>query len=249
MTSDRIRDATHRPRGVKMLRPTCLLISLLLLHPATGLRGQNLALEEGTFVLTLNGREIGTETFSIRRSGAGEEVRVIAQGVVELMLPEGFRSMAPALEAMGPALSLTNYQLKVSGDVQREVYVRLNGRRFMATTRTESGEQMREFRAGPGSLLLEDDVAHQYFLLGPYLDQESATLSVLIPRRGRQVRMRLVRLGPEDLETTDGSVIRARHFRLEAGEDSREVWFDEQGRVLRVARPDSGFLAELQELR
>ncbi len=226
--------------------PILFLASLLW---APGVAAQNFAVDEGTFLLFENGREVGTETFTIRRSGTGAEARWIARGVVEIAGSASSRSMAPALEAQGDALTLAAYQLKVSGDQQEEIYVSLSGRRYLAKVVSDEGEQMREFRAGPGMLLLEDGVVHQYFLLRPYLESDGATLTVLIPRRSRQIRMSLVRIGVETIPMPGGVSVQARHFRLESGDDIREVWFDEQDRVLRVEIPGAGFRADRQDVR
>ena len=72
---------------------------------------------------------------------------------------------------------------------------------------------------------------------------------MLIPRRGRQLRMRMVRIGAETISMPGGVSIQARHFRLESGDDIREVWFDEQDRVLRVEIPGTGFRADRQDVR
>jgi hypothetical protein len=225
---------------------TVILASLLW---APGVGAQNFAVDEGTFLLFENGREVGTETFTIRRAGTGEEARWIARGIVEFSGSAGSWSMAPALEAQGDRLTLAAYQLKVSGDQEEEIYVSLSGRRYLAKVVSDEGEQMREFRAVPGLLLLEDGVAHQYFLLRPYLEGEGTTLTALIPRRSRQIRMRVVSVGTETISLPGGVSVPARHFRLEAGEDSREVWLDEQDRVVRVQIPATGFRADRQDLR
>src|SRR6185503_3949526 len=89
------------------------------------------------------------------------------------------------------------YQLEVSGREPTEIAVTLNGRRFVARTRTPSGEQEREFRASPGAVLLEEGVAHQYWFLGRLAEGTDAT--VLVPRSGSQHRVRVRALRPEML--------------------------------------------------
>lgn len=215
-----------------------------LLAPA-GTSAQTVTLDEGTFTFYRGGSEIGTETFAIRRSGSGEDAVVVANATVEMDLPGGMRTLAPALEATGHEMALSAYQVKVSGDQEAEVYLTLSGRRFVARITTEAGERQQEFRASPGALLLEEGVVHQYYFLRPLLDALPARVPVLMPREGSQLQMEVSSLGRETV-SVGGQSIEARHLRLEAGGEVREVWVDGEGRVLRVVIPATGFRAERQ---
>jgi hypothetical protein len=150
------------------MRALSLLVLALTCLTVTGvdLKAQNVALDEGAFRLSIRGQLVGREEFSIRRAGVGEQARVILRGTVELDLPEGERNLAPALEADGQALTVTAYQMKVSGRESSEIFVSRSERRFLAKVISPRGEQIREFRAGPGSILLDEEVAHQYFASG-----------------------------------------------------------------------------------
>jgi hypothetical protein len=210
--------------------------------------GQNVAVDEGAFRLSIHGQLAGREEFSIRRAGSGQQARVVLRGSVQLSLETGARNLAPALEAGGSELSVMAYQLKVSGDEPSEIYVSRSDGRFLAKVISAEGEQLREFRAGPGSVVLDDDVAHHHYLLTPFLDVESSvSLTVLSPSGGRQRRMTLTSLGAAEIRI-GAAPVNARHFRLEGGPRSREIWFDDQGRVLRVEIPSMGFVADREGL-
>lgn len=204
---------------------------------------QTVTLDEGTFTLYRDGSQVGTESFAIRRSGAGEDAVIVANATVEMELPDGMRTMAPALEATGREMALSAYQVKVSGNQEAEVYLTLSGNRFVARITTEAGEREQEFRASPGALLLEEGVAHQYYFLRPLLDDLPARVPVIMPRQGSQLQMQISSLGQETLRI-GGEPLGARHLRLEAGGEVREVWVDEEGRVLRLVVPAAGFRAE-----
>ena len=229
------------------MRPSfsVLFLALLpLLFPPSFLEGQNVVVDENAFRILIAGEIVGREEFSIRRVGMGRDARVILRGSVELDLPTGRRNLAPALEATGMDLTPTAYQLKASGTQESEIYVSRSGRRFLAKSLSPRGEQVREYQAGPGSILLDDFVAHQHHLLVPYLDQESAvSLTVLSPQSGEQFGMTLRRVGGEEIRVgTD--LVQGIHFRLENGRESRDIWFDDQGRILRVAIPARAYVAE-----
>src|SRR5688500_1745417 len=90
-------DHAGRPGvGYHMLRYTLFVLLLLLASPAGA---QNVILDEGTFRILQSGREVGTETFTIRRIGQGEDAHVIANAVVELDLPGGPVQVKPLLQA------------------------------------------------------------------------------------------------------------------------------------------------------
>jgi len=220
-----------------------LLLAFLCLAPGTSVSAQSVAMDEGAFTVTVGGRPAGTETFAIRRVGMGAEARVIAQGNVQITLPEGSVSMEPILEA-SETLSLAGYQNKVSG--ARDQVFTLAGttdRRFQGRTISPQGEQVQEYRAASGTILLERLVAHHYVLLGARLDGASGTIPVIVPGEGRQLQLSYTVTGTESLQL-GGSAVEARKVRVEVGGESRDVWFDLQGRVLRVVDPARNYQAE-----
>ena len=56
-------------------------------------------------------------------------------------------------------------------------------------TRTPSGELEREFRATPGTVVLDNGVAHQYWFLSRLT--EGTEVTALIPRAGAQYRIQV----------------------------------------------------------
>ena len=222
--------------------------ALLLLLSSVPALGQNVSLDEGAFRLLVNGEEVGREEFSIRRTGIGDQARVILQGTVEMEVQTGQLTLAPAMEAGGENLGVSAYQIKVSGAETTDIYVILSGSRYQSRVISSAGEQLREFRAGPGSVLLDQDVAHQNYLLSPFLEAASSvSLTVLTPRAGRQTRMTLTFVGEEEIPVGRAQVL-GRRFHVEGGQETRDVWFDEQGRILRVEVPSLGYVAERENL-
>ncbi|MGW8265150.1 MAG: hypothetical protein ACWGSQ_02215 [Longimicrobiales bacterium] len=231
-----------------MIQAARTVPALLLLAAPGLLSGQNVLVDEGSFRLSVNGEVVGREEFSIRRVGMGEEARLILRGAIEMDLPGGRRALTPALEATGGEMTVTAYQLKVTGATTSEIYVSRSGRRFLAKIISSQGEEVREFRAGPGSILMDRDVAHQHHLLLPFLNGgPDVSLTLLEPEAGQQVRMILSFLGDEEVRVGT-ELIQGRHYRLAGGEATRDIWFDGQGRILRVAVPQRGYLAERESL-
>jgi hypothetical protein len=224
------------------------LLPLFFFVGLGSLSGQNVSVDEGAFRIAINGEIVGREDFSIRRVGVGEAARIILRATVELDLPEGRRNLVPAMRAGGGDVGVMDYQMKISGSQVSEVYVSRSGSRFLAKVISARGEDVREFRAGPGSVLMDRHVAHQHHLLLPFLDgPDAVSLTVLAPEEGQQFRMTLSSVGEEEVRVGT-ELVRGRHFRLEGEDGSRDIWFDEQGRILRVENANRGYVAERESL-
>ena len=224
--------------------PVALALPALLTAPMS-VATQSVVVDEGTFVVSLEGSPAGTERFTIRRAGVGDDAIVIANAVIHLDRGEGPTELRPLLEAVPLDDVSTNYQLKVSGAENSELSVRLAGRRYISRIQTEAGDEEREFLARPGTRILEEGVAHHYYFLRAV--REGSATPVIEPRTRRQLQ--LVASAPVEEEIRVGATpVRARKVTFSAADDVRHVWFDGQGRVLRVEIPARAYVAERQDL-
>jgi len=224
------------------------LFLFLVLAPSSS-AGQNISVDENAFRIYVNGESVGREEFSIRQTGPRAQQRHILYGNVEMELPQGMVTLSPAMDASGSPLAVSDYQIKVAGAETTDIFITVSGKRFLARSISAAGEQLREFRAGPGSVLLDEGIVHHHFLLSPFLESEGAvSLTVFIPRAEAQQRMTLSLVGEEEVRVGGVLVSGARRFHLEGGEYSRDIWFDEQGRILRLEIPSQGFVAERENL-
>ncbi len=217
-------------------------IALLLLVPPAEARAQATTLDEGAFRVTIGGTEAGSESFAIRRTQVGSEVQVYATAEIDLRVPDGRLDLRPALRLEGGEMAVTGYQVKISGQQQQEIFLELGDNRFVTRVHSERGEQQREYRAAPGTLLLDTGVAHQYYFLAARLPSGGGTIPVMVPREGRQFELRVTDLGTSGL-SIGGRSVEARHLRLEGNQELRELWVDGSGRVLRLDHPASGYSA------
>jgi hypothetical protein len=206
---------------------------------------QSVVVDEGTFTVTAGTGMTGTERFTIRRAGVGGDAIMIANGVVRLEGAEGVLELRPLLEATPLDGASINYQLKVSGTDAEELSVRLAGRRYVSRIQTDAGEEEREFLARPGTHILEEGTAHMYYFLRDA--REGATVAIIEPRTRKQMQFTVS--GAENEEIRIGSVrIQARKVTYGTAGDTRSVWFDAQGRVLRVEVPNLEYVAVRQDL-
>lgn len=192
--------------------------------------------------MTINGREVGTETFSIRQTGTGDDTRVIAAGQIRARLPDGANTMDMLMELTGAGWMPSAYQNKVQGDGTRQIGFELRGTRFESRVTSEIGEQVKEYRAPPGTRILERGVAHHFHFLAPPGDPGPASVPVIVPRDGLQAEAEVNVAGNGDVGI-GGELIPARHSRVRAGDMVWEAWHDAEGRVLRVVENSTGYSA------
>jgi hypothetical protein len=197
--------------------------------------------DQGRFEVSYEGRRAGTEDFSIRRAGIGPDDAIFANATVSLNRAGGTQEIRPLLRATAAGGVAIEYQIEVTGVDPLELGLRRVLRRYVATIRSSTGEEQREFPAAMDTHILEPDVAHLYYFL-----RETAPGSVtpVIEPRSR-TRIQLTTGASVDEQISVGSAsVAARRVEYTAGEDSRWVWYDALGRVLRVEVPATGYVAE-----
>jgi hypothetical protein len=225
-----------KPTVRRRIAPALLALAAAL-GSARAASAQSVLIDAGSFRLSVGGREVGRDSFNIRRTGAGAETRILAQGWVDV----NSRRINSLLET-NAAYGFTRYQATVSGSESAEFSASINGRRMEVAVRTPAGEQAREARAREGAVLLEENVAHHYFFLGA-LAKEGSRLPVIVPRAEEQADFEIGAITSERL-TVGGQQIDAKRLQITSNGLERLIWVDAQGRVLRVEIPSTGFLAE-----
>ena len=226
-----------RKRRILTIAGAALLMPLAL-------EAQTTTLDEGTFRLLVQGREVGTETFSIRQSGAGDRAVVIAQGRIVLAGDDGSEQVSSSLQLSGSALRPAAYDLQVEGGDAERIAGRVVGGRFSARIVRPSGEQMREYLVSDGAVIADEGVAHQYYFLAQRVGDEGGRVPLVIPRTSRQVWAQVDVSGNQSVQIGGASVPARRLDVQPQGSAAAQVWVDASGRVLRVAIPSSGFVAE-----
>ena len=211
---------------------------------AGALQAQTVTLDEGTYRLMVGGQEAGTETFSIRRNGGGDNAVIIATGKVVLDTARLGQQINADLQVAGPALRPAAYQVKIEGQQAQQIAGRVAGGRFSARIVSSAGEMMREYLASEGAVVVDEGVAHHYYFLAQRIGTAGARVPMIFPRQSRQVTAQVSASNAVSL-TIGGSAVKASRFAVTvAGEPERQVWVDEQGRVLRLEIPARNFIAE-----
>jgi hypothetical protein len=207
---------------------------------ARNARAQTVTLDEGTFRITIGGREAGTETFSIRQNGSGAGAVIIARGRVNLDAQETTASA----QLSGETLRVTAYEITTSGPEGQKIAGNTVRGRFSARIVSSAGENMREYLVSEDAVLLDEGIAHHYYFLSKRAGTGAGRLPLLVPRDSRQV-IASITAGSEEAIQIGGKTLDSRRFTVQpAGGTERTVWVDAQGRVLRVSVPARQYVAE-----
>lgn len=202
--------------------------------------------DEGTFQIYVGGREAGTEEFSIEQSGSGTSAQVVATGRVRLTLPVGTLQLVSRLRASGLAANPMTYEVTVGGDSPRQIVGEVGDGRFSAQIITPTGEQLREYVASSGALVLDEGIAHHYYFLARRL--RDGRVPIIIPRENRQVMATVTDLGEESINI-NGTDVTLYHLVVQPdGGDERHVWVDALNRVTQVEIPAREYRAVRTEI-
>ena len=233
------------------MRYSMTLYSLVLALPGglgalpQAMAAQAVEVDQGTFIVELGGRVVGTETFRIRRSGFGDNARTIAQGTLEIVLDGSRQTIQSALGTLGVDMSLDAYQVNVSPPSELSIRLERRGARMVSATTSEAGVQEREYRQAlpqTPTVVLDRFFAHQYFFLAPYQTLGEISLSAIIPRPGSQSTGTL-RMTTVEPVVVGGDTITAQRLELSIDGAVHDIWLDGQNRVLRVQIPSQDYVA------
>ena len=227
----------------QLSRIALFAVAALASAPAAAQSG---ASDQGTFRVYVQDTEVGTEEFTIRQSGSGETSEYTATGKVSLRLPSGSLELTPRLRSRGLQADPASYQVDVGGDSPRKIVGNVGEGRFSARIVTAAGEQLREYAASSGALVLDEGVAHHYFFLAQRT--RSGRVPVIVPRENRQVMATVTSRGEEQVDV-NGTRVSLYHLVVQpAGAGPQHVWVDALNRVIRVEIPDRGYRAVRTEL-
>lgn len=226
----------------RALRDTFALAALAAAAPLAAQSGAN---DSGTFRVLVEGRPAGTEEFSIRESGSGSSAEVVATGRVSLQLPSGRLELTPRLRASGMGADPVAYQVDIGGDSPSKIVGTVGSGRFIAKIVSAAGEQLREYVASSGAVVLDEGIAHHHYFL---VRRGARRVPVLIPRENRQVLATVASRGEEPVDI-NGTRLNLFHFVVTlAGGEEHHVWVDSLNRVLRVDIPSRQYQAVRTEV-
>lgn len=208
---------------------------------------QTVTLDEGSYRLSVGGKEVGTEVFSIRQNGTGEAAVIIAVGRIVLDGDKGPQQLNSELQVAGGTLRPAAYEVRVQGADAGQIKGRVVGGRFSAQIVSPAGEMMREYLAGDGAVVVDEGVAHQYFFVARRALGKPMRMPLIIPRLNKQVVANITHETGEKVAIGGRSFDAHKYTVAVPGLPTRYVFVDEEGRVLRLEIPERNFVAQRVE--
>lgn len=206
---------------------------------ATPISALSQLVDRGEFRLSQNGEQVGIEEFVIQKSGSGLAQTTLAKGTVTL---DSGVTITTQLQVTGPTFTVYRYSVAITGEDEKTVTVARIGDRLQARTVAPWGEELREYRATSGTLLLDRSIAHHNFLLAPFLDDLPPSVHTVAPLSENEESLSGLATA-SGVQDVGGEPVEVRQLQFTTAAGSREVWFDASGRVVRVS-DSAGFVAE-----
>lgn len=198
--------------------------------------------DQGTFRVYVDDHEAGTEEFVITQAGSGTGQEATASGRVNVRLPEGSLELTPRLRTRGLPGDPVEYQVDVGGSSPRRIVGTVGEGRFSAKIVTPTGEQLREYVASSGAVILDEGIAHHYYFLAQRT--HDGRVPVIVPRENRQVMATVASRGEERVQIAGSTVTLYHLVVMPQGGTEHHVWVDDLNRVLRVEVPARAYRAE-----
>jgi hypothetical protein len=225
-----------------MLRTATLAFRVALLCAPVAVSAQVTTADEGTFTVTREGTRIGREEFRIMKQPVAGSVEYVARGLGAY----GDRRITAALQTDATGAPL-RYQVDIKNgpDVESRLTAQIVHGRLSTQVRTVRGEAANEFATGEGTVLVDDEIYHQYYFLplAGRLSGATGDMSVLVPRRNAQGSVRVTRSGADPVSVGGQTIAATRYVLSSPGVPERQVWLDAGGRVLKVSVPSQGIVA------
>ena len=127
--------------------------------------------------------------------------------------------------------------MTVRGAADQRIVGRVIGGRFSARIVSPAGEQMREYLASEGAVLVDAGVVHHHYFLARRAEAGARRIPIIIPRLNRQVTGTVEEAGRESVQVGGRTVRRRFAIAWPAG---GQLWVDDQGRVLASRCPNAG---------
>ena len=231
-----------RPRTLGSICMTLLVYAV----SAVPVGAQAGVVDEGTFDIAVGGRSAGSEEFSIRQTGTGSAAETVATGRINLSLSSGTLELVPRLRTSGVQANPVAYEVSVGGDTPRRIVGSIGGGRVSTKVVSASGEQLREYVASSGAVVLDEPIAHQYYFLAQRV--RNGQVPVINPRENRQVMAAVREVGEEQLSVGGETATVYRLLVQPEGAAERSVWVDALNRVIKLEIPEQRYVATRRTL-
>lgn len=201
---------------------------------AVGPPSQGRVLDSGTLLVFEGPRLVGREEFVLRSGrGSGASTGFTISSTV-IYPPDYPRQRMVVVVEFEPDSQPAAARFEVHGGSPRTVLYRLAPRRMTVRIATAQGESAREFPGGPAHIALDDSIFGYHALLGSHRAGSARTFS---SRGDRGVDVHVADHGREPA-IIEGAERTLRHLTVRSPSETRHLWFDDRGGLLKIEIPD-----------
>jgi hypothetical protein len=205
--------------------------------PAT-LPAQQRELDRGVFLVRRGSDILGREEFVLRSGGsAGGIGRYTLRTTAWYPADRPERALTVILE-FGPDSQPMTARFEGGNGDQRRVFLALGPRRMTVRRATPQGESAREYPVRGRQHLVSDSV----FALHALLPRAGSARHISVDGTRGPVT-RIEHLGVDQTPMA-GDSRQLTHVRLTSERDTRDLWYDERGRIMKISIPDRGVVVE-----
>lgn len=228
-----LRPKTPLPRLGMLLAVACVMVS-------TSATSQGRILDEGVLRVRIGRAEVAREEFSVTQGSSSEGRFGYRITATAFYPPRRTRVViAPAVDlAADSQPRLVEFEARTTDAIRTIAQIgprRLTIRRFWL-----GGENFIEHPSSPRAFVVDDSVFALY-AVPPGLTPGEVLL--VAPRTDIRVASQLDNLGRGET-VVDGTRYLLLHLVLTAGTDTRHLWYDDEGRLMKVEIPSRGLSAE-----
>lgn len=208
---------------------------------ATTLAGAQTTAVVDEATLIVSGARVGRESFRIIRApGRGGQV---FRAVATSALGDAKVSTILTADSTGGPVS---FELRLTRGTEQQQFLQGQRRpdRFSVLVQTKRGEAAREYLIRGRTVLLDDELFHQfYFVLLGALASPDSSIDVISPREQSHIRYD-VEFKAIEVVVVGRQPVSGRRFAVTDGQVTRaEVWIDAAGRLLKASIPGKSLVA------
>ena len=205
---------------------------------------QSRVLDRAVFVVSRGSDIIGREEFRLHLGQLSE----FGASLTSTGFTVSVSAYYPSSRSYASATSLVHLnrdslpsdaRLDLDGSGQPNAFVDFTSRRITVRNRTSAGESAGQYPRPDRVLLVDDSLLSMLAMLPGTIP---GPLTLFYPRTGRMMRVQLADHGTEATMLTDGER-QLKHLIVESNDLSWHLWYDSQGRLMKLEIPADGLTA------
>ena len=213
------------------------LLGLLVLAPPIVAQGQ--LVDHGVFEISRGSQIVGREEFVLRTGRQQSPGNGFTLTIQSYYPASRVRPVLVSVVEFGADSLPTAARLDVDSGDRPSVLVLFEPRRITVRRVTPGAESARQYPAAARALLSDEMLVCLYTILP---SSEDGTVNLIDPRTGAKETLKLTDMG-RVRTLVNGTEMTLRHRSLGSNEQARHLWYDAEGRLMKVEIIATGVVA------